>query len=155
MFTIGQQATIDALTDLYFREESIEPLRNEARGQMFDEFKGSADGFPPLDSFLKGSARLSAFESSGYPDHVIMKVSDIYLAGVRRQALIPFTFSDGLQVSIGDWMCVPHRYMMRDSQKFNNALNFDGFRFCRSCPGAAKNTAIPSKTPDIRKKGYE
>lgn len=61
---IEQQATTYALTDLYSREEYIEPLRNEVEGHIFDEFKASADGLPLLDSFLKESARVSAFESS-------------------------------------------------------------------------------------------
>jgi hypothetical protein len=46
MFLIGRRATTCALTDLYSREECIEPLRNEFQGHIFDEFKASADGLP-------------------------------------------------------------------------------------------------------------
>lgn len=76
------------------------------------------------------------------------KVPKTYLAGVRRQALIPFTFSDGLQISIGDWVCVPHRSMMRDSRSFQNPLDFDGFHFLKSCPGRPENALKPSKLTD-------
>ena len=57
------------------------------------------------------------------------QMAHILLAGVRRQALTPFAFSDGLTVAAGDWVCVPHRSMMRDSQYFENPLEFNGFRF--------------------------
>ncbi|MCJ1406600.1 hypothetical protein MMC19_000666, partial [Ptychographa xylographoides] len=106
-------ATTYALTDLYSHEEYVEPLRNEVQGPLFSEFQETGQGLPLLDSFLMESARLSAFESTG----------------VRRQALTPFAFSDGLTVAAGDWVCVPHRSMMRDSQYFENPLEFNGFRF--------------------------
>lgn len=71
-----------------------------------------------------------------------------YIAGVRRQALTPFTFSDGLRISMGDWVCVPHRSMMRDSQYFQDPMDFDGFRFIKSCPGGRQNSLKPSKLTD-------
>ena len=148
-FTIGQQATTYALIDLYSREEYVEPLLNEVQGQHFNDFKTSGDGLPLLDSFLKESARVSAFESSkSNKGRDVSKISETQPAGVRRQALIPFTFSDGLRISTGDWVCVPHRSMMRDSQNFPNPLNFNGFRFVDSCPGGPDNATKPSKLTD-------
>ena len=57
--------------DLYSHEDCIEPLRREAEAADFENFKKSAEGLPLLDSFLKESARLSAFESSQSPHHTI------------------------------------------------------------------------------------
>jgi cytochrome P450 len=51
------------------------------------------------------------------------------LAGVRRQALKHFTFSDGLEIRRGEWVCVPHRSLMRDENNYPDALRFNGFRF--------------------------
>ncbi|KAI9707821.1 MAG: hypothetical protein M1820_004426 [Bogoriella megaspora] len=102
-----------AIFDLYTRQEYVEPLRAELEEINLGNFKGQPAELPLLDSFLRESARLSAFESTG----------------IRRQALQQFTFSDGLKVHKGDWVCVPHRSMMRDDAYFSNALHFNGFRF--------------------------
>ena len=58
------QAATYAIIDLYARPDCITPLREEADGQTLLDFRKSAEGLPLLDSFLKESARLSAFESS-------------------------------------------------------------------------------------------
>lgn len=51
---------------------------------------------------------------------------------VRRKALTPFTFSDGVRVDQGDWVCIPQRAMMRDPARYSHAQQFDGFRFARA-----------------------
>ena len=62
------------------------------------------------------------------------------IAGVRRQALRRFTFRDGLCISRGDWVCVPHRSMMRDDANFVDALTFDGPRFLKDSGRSARDT---------------
>ncbi|KAI4210937.1 MAG: hypothetical protein LQ351_006256 [Letrouitia transgressa] len=109
-------ATTYAVADLYSHDEYIEPLRNEVESCSLAKFKDTAGGLPLLDSFLKESARLSTFESTS----------------VRRQALKPFVFTDGLRISAGDWVCIPHRSMMRDNKFVDNALEFDAFRSVNS-----------------------
>lgn len=52
------------LLDLYTHKEYIEPLRAELENTNLDALKGIPGEIPLLDSFLKESARLSAFESS-------------------------------------------------------------------------------------------
>jgi cytochrome P450 len=104
-----------ALVDLYSRPEYVESLREELLTSELDMFKSTSEGLPVMDSFLKESARLSAFESTG----------------IRRQALENFTFSDGLKIPKGSWVCVPHRAMMRDEQYFSHAQHFDGYRFLK------------------------
>lgn len=117
-----------ALIDLYSHEEYIGPLRHELQGQAL----GQLDGLPLLDAFLKESARVSAFESTG----------------VRREALTPFTFSDGLKVSTGDWICVPHRSMMRDSRFFSAPLEFNAFRFFSNTVVGGASPCKPSRLVD-------
>ena len=75
-----------------------------------------------------------------------------YPAGVRRQALTPFTFSDGLHVSPGDWVCVPHRSMMRDSRYFDRPLDFDGSRFFKEASPGLTTGAQQSKLTDVTDK---
>jgi cytochrome P450 len=53
-----------ALLDLYTHKEYIAPLRAELENTNLDALKGMQGEIPLLDSFLKESARLSAFESS-------------------------------------------------------------------------------------------
>jgi hypothetical protein len=136
MFTVERQATTNALTDLYSREEYIESLRNEVQGHPFDDFRVSADGLPLLDSSLKNPQDSVHLKVVSLADlHAMSKVifPNSHLDGVRRQALTPFTFSDGLQIPIGDWMCVPHRSMTRDDRYFQDPLDFDGLHFIKSC----------------------
>ncbi|RAK94386.1 cytochrome P450 [Aspergillus costaricaensis CBS 115574] len=71
---------------------------------------------PLLDSFLRETIRCTN--------------SDAITA--RRKALTPFTFSDGLRVDRGDWVCIPQRAMMRDPARYSHAEQFDGFRFARA-----------------------
>ena len=137
---LGFQATTYALTDLYSHQDYVEPLRNEADGPMLAELNDTAEGLPLLDSFLKESARFSAFESSRPPRTCTQfPLANTFVAGVHRQASRPFAFSDGLRISKGDWVCVPHRSMMRDDRYFDNALEFDAFRSvnmrAKSCGG--------------------
>ncbi|KAL8746542.1 MAG: hypothetical protein Q9190_001460 [Brigantiaea leucoxantha] len=127
-------ATTYAIADLYSHNECIELLRNEAESYSLAEFKDTAGGLPLLDSFLRESARLSASESTG----------------IRRQALKPFVFTDGLRISAGDWVCIPHRCMMRDNKFVENASEFDAFRSMnvslRNC-----SSSRPTKLVDASK----
>lgn len=66
-----------------------------------------------LDSFLKESTRYSSVDA----------------ITCRRKVLTPFTFSNGLRVAVGDWLCVPQRAMMRDKRYYKEPAAFDGFRF--------------------------
>ena len=47
----------------------------------------------------------------------------------RRQALQPFTFSDGTKLEVGDWACTPVRAMMQNADHYPEPLQFNGFRF--------------------------
>lgn len=61
---IFSKATSYAIHDLYSHPEYLSTLREELLSPAYDEFTKTAEGLPLLDSFLKESARLSAFESS-------------------------------------------------------------------------------------------
>jgi len=49
----------------------------------------------------------------------------------RRQAIKDFKFSDGTQVSKGNWACVPTKAILGDENFFPEAEKFDGFRFAK------------------------
>ncbi|KAK2606342.1 hypothetical protein QQS21_003273 [Conoideocrella luteorostrata] len=106
--TLGIGVTY-ALLDLYSRPEYVEIIRSELRDTPLESLSGKIDDLPVLDAFLKESARLSAFESTA----------------VRRQALKPWTFTTGLSIQPGDWICVPTRSLMRDAARFPDPLRFD------------------------------
>lgn len=67
-------------------------------------------------------------------------LTDDCLAGVRRQALKQFTFSDGLQIRQGEWVCVPHRSLMRDENIVPDALCFNGFRYVGTAQRSNENS---------------
>ena len=47
----------------------------------------------------------------------------------RRKALVPYTFSDGLSVAAGDWVCIPQQAIIFDARFYPHPTTFDGFRF--------------------------
>ncbi|KAL8818786.1 MAG: hypothetical protein Q9191_007863, partial [Dirinaria sp. TL-2023a] len=101
-----------ALADLCMHAEYTAPIRQEL-AQGWSDFERDAEGLPLLDSFVKESTRLHGTEA---------------VSG-RRKALAPFTFSDGPSVPRGSWIYVPTASINRDSEFFENPLQFDGFRF--------------------------
>lgn len=118
---------------------------------MFHEFKASADGLPLLDSFLKESARVSAFESNE-PLLIVMQClrgSKTFPSWRAATSIGTFQLFRRTADINCDWVCVPHRSMMRDSQYFQNLLDFDGFRFLKSCPGGPNSAVKPSKLTDV------
>ena len=61
---VERQATTYALIDLYSHPEYVEPLRKEGLSTALHGSHFTHEALPLLDSFLRESARLSAFESS-------------------------------------------------------------------------------------------
>lgn len=51
---------------------------------------------------------------------------------LRRKAIAPSTFSDGLSVGVGDVACTPMRAIMKDKNSYSNATVFDGYRFAEA-----------------------
>ncbi|EHK96392.1 putative Ent-kaurene oxidase [Glarea lozoyensis 74030] len=101
-----------AMHDLCLHPEHTEPLRTELRSDAYSEFERTGKGLPLLDSFIKESARLTPVESMS----------------TRRQAIAPFTFSDGTHLAVGDWAVTPLRAMLHDDAHFPEANQFNGFR---------------------------
>jgi cytochrome P450 len=52
--------------------------------------------------------------------------------------MAPFSFSDGLQVPIDDWVCIPQQAMMHDDRIYPEPSSFDPLRFLHY--GQAKAT---------------
>ena len=67
----------------------------------------------------------------------------------RRQALKPFTFSDGTRLEKGDWACVPMRDMLYDPEVYPSPHTFNGFRFVKWNPTAFSPPQALSKLTDV------
>ncbi|OJI79655.1 hypothetical protein ASPTUDRAFT_204913 [Aspergillus tubingensis CBS 134.48] len=105
-----------AIEDLCLHEEYVHPLREEVNRIAPEGLCPELAAMPLLDSFLRETIRCTNSDA----------------ITVRRKALTPFTFSDGLRVDRGDWVCIPQRAMMRDPARYSHAQQFDGFRFARA-----------------------
>ncbi|OJJ76738.1 hypothetical protein ASPBRDRAFT_417382 [Aspergillus brasiliensis CBS 101740] len=62
-----------------------------------------------------------------------------------HKALTPFTFSDGLRVDRGDWVCIPQRATMLDPPRYRHIQQVDRFRFVR----ANKSLAMGDGSVDV------
>ena len=71
------------------------------------------------------------------------------IVSLRRKAIAPYTFSDGLSVEVGDVACIPMRAIMRDERNYSNATAFDGYRFVEASRrgSVAKLTDVEAKFP--------
>ncbi len=47
----------------------------------------------------------------------------------RREAMKPFTFSDGTKVNVGDTVCTPVKPVMQNPTFYPSPQQFSGFRF--------------------------
>ncbi|GFF33517.1 ent-kaurene oxidase [Aspergillus udagawae] len=108
--------TTYAIEDLCLHNDYVEPLRAEIQQYLAGSCRRRVAEMPLLDSFVRESIRCTNSDA----------------ITVRRKALTPFVFSDGLEVAEGDWVCIPQRAMMRDRIRYQNPQAFDGFRFARA-----------------------
>jgi hypothetical protein len=121
--------------DLYSHPEYMLSLRTEAQGPESRNLVLTADGLPQIDSFLRESLRVNAFEAStSLPYYIripapLLDTTNNREAIIRRQALQDFQLTDGPKVPRGAWLCVPYRAMMRDETQYPHASSFDGRRF--------------------------
>ncbi|KAL4786385.1 cytochrome P450 [Aspergillus varians] len=108
--------TTYAIEDICLHDEYVQPLREEIHEHLIGPSPRGLAGMPLLDSFVRESIRCTNSDA----------------ITVRRKAITPFVFSDGLRVEQGDWVCVPQRAMMHDARRYENPDRFDGFRFVRA-----------------------
>jgi cytochrome P450 len=125
-------STTFALFALCSHPEYAEPLRAELQSDEWVKFIETSNGLPLLDSFIKESARMQPVD---------------YMT-VRRQALKPFSLSNGTHIKPGDWICAPLKSMLYDPQHYPSPDQFDGFRFVRS----GIQPEGPSKLTDVTHK---
>ena len=59
---------------------------------------------------------------------------------------MPFEFSDGLRVPVGDWVCLPQQAMMRDARFYPQPASFDPKRFLHQ----QRQKAMSESLPDTR-----
>ena len=60
-------ATAYAMMDLAMHQDHIEALREEVNGEKYKDFESTTEGLPLLDSFIKESARMTAFDAGKRP----------------------------------------------------------------------------------------
>lgn len=60
--------------------------------------------------------------------HGFLNQTNRLIVTCRRKVLTPFTFSNGLTVAVGDWLCVPQKAMMNDKRYYKEPDKFDAFR---------------------------
>ncbi|MCJ1414944.1 hypothetical protein MMC32_001274 [Xylographa parallela] len=106
------------------------PLLREEIGEQSIITPEVVENLPLLDSFMKETSRMNAFDS----------------VAVRRKALKPFTFSDGgPHIPVGNVACVPQAAILLDEMNYPNPMEFDGFRFFTAKPDSAAAVAMPGK----------
>jgi cytochrome P450 len=52
-----------------------------------------------------------------------------------RKVIAPFTFADGTNVPLNNWIVIPQHALMRDTANYDDPNTFHGFRFAN--PNAA------------------
>jgi cytochrome P450 len=123
--------------DLAASPEYQEPLRAEIEsvvGKFGGWTKQALTAMKKLDSVLRESQRLNG----------------IALVAGMRKSLVPHTFSDGTFVPKGTWVAAPAAAVHRDVDVYENAGEFDGFRFARirEQPGQEAKHQMVSITSD-------
>jgi len=109
----------------------------EAKDSIAEEVPIGVDTLPQIDSFLRESLRVNAFEASEFLSYSkflstsvpVLNAVNMTPAIIRRQVLQDFQLANGPKVPRGAWLCVPYRAMMRDERYYPNASEFDGRRF--------------------------
>jgi len=113
------QTTSLTFTPAFYRllahPEYIEPLRQEVESVVAKEgwTKAGMDKMHKIDSFVRETQRIDG--------PIIM--------GLRRLALRPFTFSNGVTIPAGTLLALPVHSVHMDEEIYPNAQDFDGFRF--------------------------
>ncbi|KAL8836815.1 MAG: hypothetical protein Q9170_002776 [Blastenia crenularia] len=77
-----------------------------------------------LDGFVQESMRLNTSDA----------------ISARRKAIAPFEFVDGLQVPVGDWVCLPQQAMMRDARFYPQPELFNPARFLHPLSRGSSDT---------------
>lgn len=69
------------------------------------------------------------------------------VVSLRRKAIAPYNFSDGVRVNPGDVACIPMRAIMADEDHYPAAATFNGYRFVNDT-----NTGSMAKVTDVETK---
>ncbi|TEB33855.1 cytochrome P450 [Coprinellus micaceus] len=107
----------NALFDLAAHPKYLAPLRAEAEGavEQYGWTKEAMNKMRGLDSFLKESSRMRGTGSTS----------------MTRKVLRDFTLSNGITLPAGSVVGIASRGLHHDSEKYEDPLKFDGFRFLR------------------------
>ncbi|KAJ8519804.1 hypothetical protein ONZ45_g3285 [Pleurotus djamor] len=116
-----------ALYHIASKPEYVQPLRQEMDEVVGKQgwCKASIDEMVKLDSFMQECQRYS-------PIGAIIMI---------RKVLKSYQFSDGTEVPVGTTVAVPLAAMHTDENYYQNAADFDGFRFAGSRSASASMTA--------------
>jgi cytochrome P450 len=92
--------------------------------------KAAIDRMYKIDSFLRESLRINTVVSSEKLHHLVcLFLADISSVSMLRVAMKDFTFSDGMRIPAGTYICVPIHATHHDDQKYTESSKFDPKRF--------------------------
>jgi len=111
------QTFTQVLYRLLAHPEHIEPLRQEIEAVVAEEgwTKAGMDKMHKIDSFVRETQRLGG----------------LGMTVMTRLVLRPFTFSNGVTIPAGTHITVPITASHTDEGIYENANEFDGFRFAK------------------------
>jgi cytochrome P450 len=96
-----------------------------------------------LDSFLKESMRMHPI---GQSNPVVNFLTSV---GSARQAMKPYTFSNGTTIPKGVLMASPMTAILKDESIYENPHVFDGFRFSNLRERQGESAKHHSSNTDI------
>ena len=132
---------VNVLYDLIANPEYFDELRAEIESNNQDGWnKSSYQRLEKLDSVLRESQRMS-------PPTVL---------GMKRLFRAPFTFSNGLHIPKGTYVCLPIYAIENDPENTTDPKKFDGLRSyrLRQRPGEHDEHQFSSPEPTVLNFGY-
>lgn len=150
-----------AIYDLILRPEYIGPLRMEIRQTLKDGWdKVTPASFASqrrLDSFMRESQRFNPTgecECIPFDMQFYARFANSLLVSVstHRMVMEKMVLSDGLVLEKGTHICFPSKPMGMDDSIVEDALTFNGFRWCED--PEARSTSLVSISPSNMHFGY-
>jgi Cytochrome P450 len=133
---MSKQLLVHCLFEISVRKEYIDPLRKEVEN-AFHKYggwtKSAIESMNKLDSFIKECQRFNPLDAGMLmPNiHITNYLLTTREASLARETTTDFCFTNGLKLPKGTKVFAPNGPMLFDDNLYDNAKDFDGFRFWR------------------------